>query len=550
MPDLIITNAVILKLNAENEQARSLAVKNGRITDVWDTPAPPLGNLPITDRTKIIDLEGATLIPGFIDTHNHILSYGLMMDMVDCSSPLNQSIDDILNRIRSKADQLPPGQWIQGFGYDDTILTEQRHPTRKELDKAAPNHPVYLNHSSGHIAAANSAALELSQIPEDIKDTSKGHFGRDNTGRLNGVLYEHAATSAVNQAIPEKTEEEMIELLRLAAEEYIAQGITMNTVAAVGMSNFPQKELAVHLKAGKTKINPMRTQLLITHTLLEDGGLLGHYSAKDLNDELQKQSDGRVRLDGVKLFQDGSIQGLTAALREPYYCDETLTGSLIHDQSSFNKKLLDFHQRGFRIAIHGNGDKAIESILKGYEYALQHAPRPDHRHRIEHAQTATIEDLNKMKELSVASSFFINHIYYFGDRHERIFLGPERMQHFNPVKTASDMGIRFTVHSDCPITPISPLFSIWAAVNRLTKEGRVLGSDEKCDVTTALKSMTAYGAELNFDEESSGSIEVGKRADFAVLDQDPTSINPIDIKDINVLATYIDGELVYEMNDC
>ncbi|VDG97005.1 N-substituted formamide deformylase precursor [Lysinibacillus sphaericus] len=546
MPDLIITNAVILKLDANNEQARSLAVKNGRITDIWDTPTPPASNISISDRTKIMDLEGATLIPGFIDTHNHILSYALLRDMVDCSSPLNQSIDDLLNQISSKAKLLPDGQWIQGFGYDDTLLSEQRHPTRKELDQVAPNHPVYINHSSGHIAVANSLALSLAQVPENIEDSSKGHFGRDLEGRLNGVLYEHAATSAVNRAIPEKKEEDLIELLGQAAEEYIAQGITMNTVAAIGMSNNPQKELDVHLKAGKTKVNPMRTQLLMIHSLLQDKGQFSNYSAKELDKEIKEKSNGRVRLDGVKLFQDGSIQGLTAALREPYFCDESLTGTLIHEQTSLNEQLLNFHQRGFRIAIHGNGDKAIESILKGYEYALQNAPQRDHRHRIEHAQTATIEDLNKMKELGVASSFFINHIYYFGDRHERIFLGPERAQHLNPVKTASEKGIRFTVHSDCPITPISPLFSIWASVNRLTKEGHVLGEDEKCDVITALKSMTIYGAELNFDEESSGSIEVGKRADFAVLDADPTSIDPLDIKDINVLATIIDGELVYE----
>ncbi|WP_039044153.1 amidohydrolase [Sporosarcina sp. ZBG7A] len=546
MPDLIITNAVILKLNANNEQARSLAVKNGRITDIWDTPTPPAGTIAISDRTKIMDLEGATLIPGFIDTHNHILSYALLRDMVDCSSPLNQSIDDLLNQISSKAEQLPDGQWIQGFGYDDTLLSEQRHPTRKELDQAAPNHPVYINHSSGHIAVANSLALSLAQVPEDIEDSSKGHFGRDLDGRLNGVLYEHAATSSVSQAIPEKKEEDLIELLGQAAEEYIAQGITMNTVAAIGMSNNPRKELDVHLKAGKTNVNPMRTQLLIIHSLLQDDGMFSHYSAKELDEEIQEKSNGRVSLDGVKLFQDGSIQGLTAALREPYFCDESLTGTLIHEQTSLNEQLLNFHQRGFRIAIHGNGDKAIESILKGYEYALQNTPQRDHRHRIEHAQTATIEDLNKMKELGVASSFFINHVYYFGDRHERLFLGPERAKNMNPLKTASEKGIRFTVHSDCPITPISPLFSIWASVNRLTKEGHVLGEDEKCDVITALKSMTIYGAELNFDEESSGSIEVGKRADFAVLDADPTSIDPLYIKDINVLATVIDGELVYE----
>ncbi|WP_342515213.1 amidohydrolase [Sporosarcina sp. FSL K6-1522] len=544
--DLIITNAVILKLNAQNEKACSLAVKDGRIMEIWDTPTPPTNTVNISDQTKIVNLEGATLIPGFIDTHNHILSYALMMDMVNCSSPLNTTIEDLVTRIRAKAEQLPEGQWIQGFGYDDTLLQEQRHPTRKELDKAVPNHPVYISHSSGHIAVANSKALELAMIPENIEDTSKGSFGRDSNGCLNGVLYEHAAMCPVTQVIPEKTEAEMIELLGKAAQEYISQGITMNTDAAVGMLNDPGKELQVHFKAAKSKVNPMRSQLMIMHTLLQGGGMFSHYSAEQLAQEIQEQSNGRIQLDSAKLFQDGSIQGLTGALRQPYYCDGQLTGNLIHEQKAFNKQLLDLHSRGFRIAIHGNGDKAIESILEGYEYALQNAPRQDHRHRIEHAQTASSEDLRKMKALGVASSFFINHVYYFGDRHERIFLGPERAQRISPVKEAADKGLLFTVHSDCPITPISPLFSIWAIVNRLTIEGRVLGADQRTDVLTALKSMTLYGAQLNFDEEASGSIEVGKRADFAILDKDPTAVDPIHIKDIKVLATFIDGEMVYK----
>lgn len=546
MIDLIITNAVILKLNDENEKACSLAVKNGRIVDVWDTAILPKDMKNITDQTKVIDLEGATLIPGFIDTHNHILSYALMLDMVDCSSPLNKNIEDVLGQIRAKAEELPKGEWIEGFGYDDTLLGEQRHPTRKELDGVAPDHPVYVSHSSGHIAVVNSRALAEAKISEEVEDSSAGHFGRDCEGRLNGILYELAAMGAVNQVIPEKAEEDMMALLRHAAEEYIAQGITMNTVAAVGMMQNPEKELSVHLKAGKLKVNPMRSQLMIMHTLLQDDGMFSEYSAAELDQEIRGRSAGRVRLDGTKLFQDGSIQGLTAALREPYNCDDQLTGELIHDQSSFNEKLLNLHQRGFRIAIHGNGDRAIGSILEGYRYVLENAPRRDHRHRIEHAQTASLEDLNKMKELGVASSFFINHIYYFGDRHERLFLGPERAKRLNPLKTAAKKGIQFTVHSDCPITPISPLFSVWAAVNRITLEGHVLGAEEKCDVVTALKSMTLYGAELNFDEEDSGSIEVGKRADFAILDKDPTAIDPLHIKDINVLATFIDGEMVYE----
>lgn len=536
-------------MNEENEQAGSLAVKDGIITHIWETSTAPKEIFTIDENTKIIDLEGATLLPGFIDTHNHILSYALMLDMVNCSSPLNKNIEEVLVRIREKAKELSKGEWIQGFGYDDTLLAEHRHITRQELDEAAPDHPVYLNHSSGHIAAVNSKALEIADIAETIEDTSKGHFGRDDAGRLNGVLFEHGAMGAVNQVIPEKTEDELLLLLRKAVEEYLAQGITMNSVAAVGMMHTTELELNVHFKAGKTKLNPMRTQLMLVHNLFEGDELFGTYSAAELDAEIREKSGGRVRLDSAKLFQDGSIQGLTAALREPYTSNPDLTGELIHSQDALNEAFLNLHNRGFRIAVHGNGDRAIESILEGYAYVLSKTPGVNHRHRIEHAQTANHDDLNKMKELGVIPSFFINHIYYFGDRHEKIFLGTERAKCMNPLKTATEKGLRFTLHSDNPITPISPLFSVWVAVNRVTLAGEVLGADEKCDVITALKSMTLYGAELNFDEENAGSIDIGKRADFAILEQDPTAIDPLQIKDIKVLGTIIDGEFVYEAEE-
>lgn len=245
------------------------------------------------------------------------------------------------------------------------------------------------------------------------------------------------------------------------------------------------------------------------------------------------------------MFQDGSIQGLTGALREPYYQNPDVTGDLIHKQEDFQEEVLDLHSRGFRVTTHGNGDRAIGSILDAYEYALENVPNDDHRHRIEHVQTGTPEDIEKMERLGVAGSFFINHVYYWGDRHEQIFLGPDRARRISPLKDAVDHNLLFTVHSDCPITPISPLFSVWAAVNRITREGKILGPEQRIDVVTALKSMTLYGAELIFQGDRLGSIEVGKLADFAVLEEDPTTIDPEKIKDITIKSTFIDGKAVY-----
>ncbi|MFC3039878.1 amidohydrolase [Virgibacillus xinjiangensis] len=232
-------------------------------------------------------------------------------------------------------------------------------------------------------------------------------------------------------------------------------------------------------------------------------------------------------------------------MRKPYHNDPETYGDFIHEQEAFNEEVLDLHQRGFRITTHGNGDRAIGSILDAYEQALTKSPRKDHKHRIEHVQSGTTEDIARMAKLQVAGSFFINHVYYWGDRHEKIFLGPERGRRISPLAEAVDYNLLFTLHSDCPITPISPLFSVWAAVNRITREGKVLGPEQRIDVITALKAMTIYGSELVFDEDNTGSIEIGKNADFAVLGEDPTEVEPIKIKDIEVESTFIDGKAVY-----
>lgn len=541
--DLVIINANVLTLDEDNRRAGSIAVTNGRITGIWRESEPPKNTVDITVETEVINLKGNTLIPGFIDTHNHILGYSQSRQLVDCSSPLNQNIDDVIGNIRHKAAQIRNGEWVRGQGYDDTLLADGRHPTRKDLDHAAPSHPVFIQHTSGHLGVANSMALEIAGIKNDISDPQGGHYGRDGAGTLNGVLYEMAAMAPIMAVTPIPSEEELISELGEAANDYIAQGITTNTDAAVG--GILGDDLNVHLKASEKGVNPMHTQLMIMHNLLREDGKFSGYTANQLDRELRERSNNRARLDSIKMFQDGSIQGLTAALRKPYYSDEDIYGDLHHDQMALNNEILDLHNRGFRIAVHGNGDRAIGSIIDAYANALSVSPRTNHRHRIEHVQSATLEDLNKMKKFKIAGSFFINHVYYWGDRHRQIFLGPKRARRISPLADAVERDLLFTLHSDCPITPISPLFSVWAAVNRITREGNVLGPEQCIDVNTALKSMTIYGARLNFDENNSGSIELGKQADFAVLGADPTGVDPWEIKDISVEATLIDGKVVY-----
>ncbi|ASN04356.1 amidohydrolase [Virgibacillus necropolis] len=543
--DLLITNATILTLDEQNTRAGSVAVSNGRIRNIWTLPEPPQGEVNTTSTTEVVNLKGATLLPGFIDTHNHLLMYSQFRTQANCSTPPNRTISDILARVKELADETPDGEWVMGWGYDNTLLEEKRHPTREELDTVAPNNPVLLRHISVHFGAANSLALEKAGLDETIQDPEGGRFGRDEHGQLNGVLHELSALAPVQAAIPTPSIEEMANLIGEASKDYLAQGITTNSDAGVGL-DLGIAEFDAHLLALEKGTNPLRMRLLVLHHLLGEKGPFKDYSAKQLDEEIKKRSNNRATLDSAKLFQDGSIQGMTAALREPYHCDSSYYGELSRKQEEFNNEVLDLHKRGFRIAIHGNGDRAIGSILDAYEYALAAEPRADHLHRIEHIQTATSNDLDRMRELGVVGSFFINHVYYWGDRHKNIFLGPDRAKRINPLADASERDILYTLHSDCPITPISPLFSIWAAVNRRTMEGEVLGEDQCISVEKALKTMTIDGAKLNSDEKNVGSIEVGKLADFAVLDSDPTSIDPMEIKDIEIIATFINGKPVYE----
>jgi predicted amidohydrolase YtcJ len=543
--DLFIVNSTILTLDEDDSVAGSLAVKGGRIVRIWSEKQPPADILALNTDAEILDLKGNTLIPGFVDTHNHILTYSLNLARVDCGSPLNKSIEEILQKLSNKAAQTPEGEWIFGYGYDDTLLQDKRHPNRYDLDKVSDKHPIMIHHTSGHLSVVNSKAIELAKVTENTPVGTGGYFGLDENGKLNGVLYERPAMEFFYAVQEKDTEETLLKRLGMAAQNYMAEGITTNTDAGVGL-RVGEVEFDIHIKAAQQGLNPMRTKLMILHTLLRDGGKFAGYSADRLDAYIKQLTNGLVELDSAKMFQDGSIQGLTGALREPYYSDSSITGNLFHEQSAFNEEILELHKRGFRIAIHGNGDNAIGSILDAFEYALDKSPRDDHRHRIEHVQTATTADLDRMQKLGVAGSFFINHVYYWGDRHENIFLGPKRASRISPLADAVERDLLLTLHSDCPITPISPLFSVWAAVNRITRDGKILGPEQRIDVITALKAMTIYGAKLAFMEDKIGSIETGKLADFAVLDRDPTNVNPEEIKDIEILQTIIGGGTVYK----
>jgi predicted amidohydrolase YtcJ len=240
---------------------------------------------------------------------------------------------------------------------------------------------------------------------------------------------------------------------------------------------------------------------------------------------------------------------LTGALRESYFCDENEKGWPIYEQAELNAMVLALHRRGYQIATHANGDAAIDMILDAYENALRIEPRSDHRYRIEHCQVCHPEHIDRMQHLGVIPDFFANHIHFWGDRHRERFLGPNRVNYLDPVGSATRAGLMPILHSDCPVTPVSPLFCIQSAVHRVTSSGEILNAAERISVQDGIATMTRNAARASFQEDSIGTLEVGKLGDFVILEQDPFGVAPSEIGQIEVAATVVGGQLMYGKND-
>ncbi len=537
--DLVLENARCYTMNPSQPVAEAVAVTGGRITAVGERRTIDQFCGPDTRR---IDLGGRTLLPGFVESHNHVSAYSHIVLQVDCMPRTTQSIAQIVERVAERVRTQPPGTWIEGYGYDNSALEEQRFVTRHDLDAVSPDHPVHLWHISGHFTTLNSCALKLCGIDRDTPDPEGGKIVRDENGEPTGVLEEMPAMLIPLRLIPQKTEDEKVEGLRIVSDEYVAAGVTSTHDANLGVYGGLGELNAFRRAQAEKKFRP-RVYALVW-TVLEkfrDAGV-------DL-DEMHFSSgagDEWLKLGAIKLFVDGSIPGLTAALTEPYHCDPEEKGFLIFSPEQLHEIVSRYHDAGFQIAFHANGDHCIGTVIEAVAEALERTPRADHRHRIEHLPMASEAHLDRMAEIGMTTTFYTAQIYGWGDRQRERFLGPERAERLYPTKSALDRGIPFGLHGDCPVTPISPLHCLYTAVARETSGGHILGPDQRIDVDTALRALTIDGAYLAFEENIKGSIERGKLADFVVLSEDPHDLEPTELQRLEVDMTIIDGEVVYE----
>jgi len=527
-------NATVITMNARDELAEAVFLERDQIVAVGDRSEI---EALIRSDTEVHDLAGRTLIPGFIDAHGHFPGSGLITQGPDLSSPPVgdvRSIEEMLEKLRAHAEQTPRGEWILGLSYDDTLVAEKRHPTRTDLDRASSDHPIVAMHVSGHLSVANSRALEIAGIARDTQDPAGGVIRRGDDGEPTGVLEESAAR-AVTQLAMDFSAEDFFGMVSYASSEYARVGVT---TAQSGLA--PLSMIDALYYASMLGLIPFRLEVWADQEL-------GLAIARGEFDPSQYQTDD-FSLGAVKIIGDGSIQGYTGYLSEPYHVpfegDADYRGYPAMKREELTRLVTTLHKADLRIAIHGNGDAAIDDILYAVAEAQAEHPRADPRLIVIHAQMTRPDQLDRMLELGVTPSFYVAHTYYWGDRHRDIFIGPERASRISPAATATSKGLRFSIHLDTPVVPMNPMLLVWSAVNRQSTSGAIIGPKERISASAALRAVTLDAAWQIHQEDNRGSIEVGKLADLVVLAENPLE-HPERIREIAVDRTLVGGRTIY-----
>ncbi len=534
-PRWLFVGGPVVTLDAEDRVVEALAVTGQRITAAGS--ADVLRAWAAKEGAEVVELGGRALLPGFIDAHGHFPGAGFEVLAEDLNSPPIgdvRSLDELLGRLRERAAATDAGDWVLGMGYDDTLLAEGRHPTRADLDAVTTEHPLAALHISGHLASANSRALAWLGYDASTPDPEGGRIRRDAAGEPDGVL-EESAMEPLAEVLFKPSLLDTWRVLRSATELYLAAGVT---TAQNGFATREQvRGLVLASRLGLLRLRVVAWPDEVAADAIADGEL-GVGGVDPL----------WLRIGAVKLVADGSIQGYTGYLSEPYHVppgdDPGYRGYPRIPREALIERVGRQHARGEQLAVHGNGDASIDDILDALEAAKRETPRPDARPVIVHAQMARDDQLDRMAGLGAIPSFFVLHTYYWGDRHRDIFMGPERAARMSPTRSAEERGLRFTLHADTPVVPMEPLRVVWAAVNRRSASGAPIGEAQRIGVVRALRGVTLDAARQHFEEADKGSLEKGKLADLVVLDRSPLD-DPAGIDRIRVLETWVGGRRVW-----
>ena len=528
--DLICVGGRVHTVNAANDVVPAVAVGDGRILLAGgDANVRALAG----PRTRVVELRGRTVLPGFIDAHAHLASLGLAESAIDCKAPGMRSIAALQQAVRERAAAQPSGTWIRGRGYDQSRLAERRHPHRLDWDAVAPDHPVIFTRTCGHIASVSSCALSAAGIDNETPDPPGGRYDRAD-GRNLGVAYETAQTPLQAAALP--SWQEFRDALLAAARACLAAGCTSAHDAGglVGPA-FASCQALVETRRLHVRLYAFATVNSHQHPLM---GLLASGIRTGLG-------DARLKVGAFKVMTDGSSSGPTAATREPYHSDCNDSGILYWSQDDLDDLLGRAHRAGFQCTVHAVGDRAILQTLDALARAQREAPREGLRHRIEHCGICPPDLRARVRAQGIVPAMQPAFFWEFGDGYIRNY-GRARADTMFPARSLIAAGVPVAGSSDAPVTHYAPLFGIEQALTRATMDGDVCGPDERLDLATAIRMHTLHGAHAAFEEREKGSLEPGKLADLVLLGEDLARVPTAGLRHVHVAMTVVGGEIVYQ----
>ena len=499
-------------MNPLQPRASWVALGSGKILSLGGPDnSSPQGSCHV----EMIDCRGRTLVPGFIDSHIHLLSLAESFVTLDLRPECGtRSIADIQSKIRALSEVTPRGAWIRGRGYNEFHLMEKRHPVRRDLDEAAPDHPVKLTHRSGHAHVLNTLALKRTGIAMETPEPPGGIIDRDlDTGLPSGLLYEMG--ELLSMYIPPLEISEVEKGMKLANRELVSSGIT--TLHDASFHNDEKRWALFRSYKDRGLLDPRLDMMFGFRS----------FHKKERNGPMTHRNPNQLRVKGVKIL-----------------LDET-TGRLYPSQQELDEMVFRVHQSGMQAAIHAIEENAIESACNAIEKAFERLPRADHRHRIEHCSVCPPSLTKRIADMGVVVVSQPAFIYYHGDRYLKT-VEDRQIEHLYPFGSLIRAGIRMAGSSDCPYAPLNPFSAMSAAVSRKTQSNEWINRSEGVPVMDALRMYTEFGAYAAFSEGEKGSISPGKLADLVLLERDPTTTPPDEIKDIKVEMTVIDGNIVWD----
>jgi len=531
--DLIVRNGHIITMDSAHPSVSAMAIRDGRVLAVGrDQEISECES----KRTSVVDLQGKTVLPGLIDVHTHGMEWakGILRKQLDVTYPKVHSIADIVAMVRERASQTAKGKWIAGAGWDDTKFSEHRYITRADLDAVSPDNPVYLDHVSGHLAAANSAALALAGITRNTPDPAGGVIERDASGTPTGIVKD-TAMELVAKLLPPDPPDINMQAAKLISERASALGLT--TIHDIFISS---EEIRGYQDAYQKGWLGIRVQMSPRIGSIEDAEKLAQMGIHT------GFGDDHLKFGAAKMFADGGMGARTIAIYPPPVEGEPGNlGVLRWKPEDMQKAHLIAARAGWQLETHAIGDRAMDEVLDSYAATEKELNLKDPRFRIVHAGISTPAIQKRMKELHVVVDGNPPFVYWIGSWFKKY--GPERVRWSYPAKSYIENGIIEAAGSDVPVTPISNWWGIWSAVVRKDLQtGQVLAPEERITVQEVFTLYTRNGAYAGFEEDKKGSLTPRKLADFIVVDRDVLNVPADELKDVQVLETWVGGQRIYE----